>query len=519
MIWVVTGPSVWWEPCLAAAEARIEELAAGLAQARVGLAEAEAGNEKLAVVNGRLRQVVEDAAARHEAEIDAVRAERDQGRGRAAELERKVTELELEVAELRRRVGMDSTNSSVPPSKEPIGVREKRKAPRRQASERVRSKDRKPGGQPGHPGAGLRREAEPDRSLPADPPLECSSCEADLTGATVLPDTWAQVWDLLGPVLEKVEWVLPRRRCGCCRKVTTAGVPGVAHAAAGTVSYGPRLHAAAVLLASEADVPVERAAMVIGALLGVEVSAGFVARANARLAHDLEAAGFDGAIKAALRAEPVLCGDESPVNVLRRDLDEVTGTVLSGTPHLLVVRTPTPGLVWYAAIRSRSSEAIDATGVLDGFTGYLTRDDYAGWHQYDPTRAGGQRCCAHLIRSLRAVQQLAPGASMTATIPVWSSPAGSPRRPTRSGCSPPTSRSPGRTIPPSRPSASRNATRPSRATGTPPRTLAGYLRVRAYLVSARDHGLTAIDAIRHALAGKPWIPVPRAASALPALTI
>ncbi len=369
MIRVVADPSVSWESRLAAAEARIEEFAA---------------------TNARLRRVIEGMAERHEVELAAERAERRR--------------LELEVADLRRRVGMDSTNSSTPPSKEPIGAREKRRAERRQVSERVRSKEKKPGGQPGHPGAGLRREAEPDRSMPADPPVECSSCGEGLAGAAVLPDGWAQVWDLLDPVLEKVEWALPRRRCACCRKVTTAGVPGVRHAAAGTVSYGPRLHAAAVLLASEGTMPVERAAMVIGALLGVPVSAGFVARANARLAQDLQSAGFDEAMTAALRA------DESPVNVARRDLDEATGTVLSGTPHLLVIRTPTPGLVWYAAISSRSSEAIDATGVLDGWHGYLTRDDYAGWHQYDPALAGAQLCCAHLIRALRAVLTLLPGA-------------------------------------------------------------------------------------------------------------
>ncbi|CAJ64947.1 putative Transposase [Frankia alni ACN14a] len=57
-----------------------------------------------------------------------------------------IGDLELEVAELRRRVSMDSANSSTPPSKEPIGAKEKRKAGRRQASERVRSKEKKPGG-------------------------------------------------------------------------------------------------------------------------------------------------------------------------------------------------------------------------------------------------------------------------------------------------------------------------------------------------------------------------------------
>ena len=50
-----------------------------------------------------------------------------------------------------------------------------------------------------------------------------------------------------------------------------------------------------------------------------------------------------------------------------------------------------------------------------------------------------------------------------------------------------------------------------------PTTLAAYLRVRSYLVSARDHGLTAVDAIRLALAGTPWMPARRAASPTHAL--
>ncbi len=37
-----------------------------------------------------------------------------------------------------------------------------------------------------------------------------------------------------------------------------------------------------------------------------------------------------------------------------------------------------------------------------------------------------------------------------------------------------------------------------------PATLAAYCRVRSYLVSARDHGIRALDAIHNALAGKPW---------------
>ena len=38
------------------------------------------------------------------------------------------------------------------------------------------------------------------------------------------------------------------------------------------------------------------------------------------------------------------------------------------------------------------------------------------------------------------------------------------------------------------------------------RTLARWCRIRSYLDSAKNHGLRALDAIRAALEGKPWLP-------------
>jgi transposase len=61
--------------------------------------------------------------------------------------------------------------------------------------------------------------------------------------------SWAQVWDLLPVVLEKAHYLLPRRRCRCGR-TTTAAPP---FATVGTVSYGPNVNAAAILLAKEAS--------------------------------------------------------------------------------------------------------------------------------------------------------------------------------------------------------------------------------------------------------------------------
>jgi transposase len=169
------------------------------------------------------------------------------------------------------------------------------------------------------------------------------------------------VWDILPIVLEKVHYLLPRRRCGC-GKTTTAAPP---FGAAGTVVYGPNLNAAAILLASEGNVPIERTAMLMETLLGVAVSSGFVGRALERFAQRLAAAGFDDAMKTALRAQDVLCADETPTNVIRADTD-AAGEPVAGSAHAVTVRTPDARLVSYAPIGSRSKTALAALGVLEG---------------------------------------------------------------------------------------------------------------------------------------------------------
>ena len=109
-----------------------------------------------------------------DAENALLRAELDAER----ELRRR---LELRLAELERRLGMDSTDSGTPTSKERIGAKAARRA--RQESERERRKDRKRGGQLGHQGKGLARDPDPGEKKDADPSAECRSCGASLDGA------------------------------------------------------------------------------------------------------------------------------------------------------------------------------------------------------------------------------------------------------------------------------------------------------------------------------------------------
>jgi transposase len=82
------------------------------------------------------------------------------------------------------------------------------------------------------------------------------------------------------------------------------------------------LNAAAVLLSCYGNVPPERAAQVMGMLLGIPVSAGRVDKAAARVAAQPGKAGFDAAMLAALAAENALAADETPVNVLDKTAPE-----------------------------------------------------------------------------------------------------------------------------------------------------------------------------------------------------
>lgn len=324
-----------------------------------------------------------------------------------------VNALSLQVAELQRRLGSGSDDSGTPSSKESIEAKARRKAEHRArredrgGSSRQRSADRSPGGQPGHPGHGLMRDPDPTRRLTVDPPAICRGCGDCLTQATDAGTAWSQVWDVK-VVRWRTEYVLPRRRCGC--GTTTSAVPPDGGLVNG-ISFGPVLNTAAVALTAFGNVPTERAAHLIGMLFGQDVSAGFVDRANTRLAGRLHGAGFAQAMRAALLAEPVLTADESPVRVVTPGLDPDTGQPVPGSPHVMVIRTPDERLVWLTGLTSRGYDTVIAA--LRTFTGHLIVDGY-GAYQRLLAHAGGllagiQQCVQHIMRRCRAVAKLGPG--------------------------------------------------------------------------------------------------------------
>jgi len=305
-----------------------------------------------------------------------------------------IESLRAEVAAVRRQAGQDSSNSSQPPSQD--GPAAKAKAGQR-AARRARP-GRPQGGQKGHRGASLAWAARPDQTLAVEPGT-CGGCGADLAGAPGRVASTVQVLDIPPAALTVTEYQMMRRTCGCGQVTTAPPPPGVS---GGPVCYGPGVTGAATLLASTDVIGVERAADLMGALFKAPVSTGFVSRCLVRLDAALIAAGFEGALKDALRAADVLGTDETPAPLTTA----ATSAEGCGNPHVYTVRTMlawTGGgadLIWYGAAGNRTKAAITGFGILDGYRGVLVRDDYGGYLSYDAGLTGVQQCLAHLYRYL-----------------------------------------------------------------------------------------------------------------------
>jgi transposase len=150
-----------------------------------------------------------------------------------ASLQRELEALRAENAELRRRLGLDSSTSSKPPSSD--GLRK----PRAPVSLRE-SSGRPSGGQKGHKGETLRQSAEPDRIVRHEA-AACRHCGCGLNAAMAVGVERRQVFDLPERLLEVTEHQGLVYACAACGRRTRSAFPD---AATGPARYGARIQAA-----------------------------------------------------------------------------------------------------------------------------------------------------------------------------------------------------------------------------------------------------------------------------------
>jgi len=218
-------------------------------------------------------------------------------------LRAQVKEQQEKIARLERLLSRNSGNSSMPPSSDD-------QPGKRQPKQRSRRTDgrRKPGKQPGAPGAYLAWNDHPGKTVDHFPEGDCA-CGADLAGAEDLGVTAShQVTDIPAQEAQTTQHDRHTVRCRCGR-LHTAPAPEEA-GAPGTVVYGVNIQAWCVFLMVMHHIPVQRCADILESLTGTRPSDGYVHSLLARAARGVAA--VNKLIRALIVLARVVCADETP---------------------------------------------------------------------------------------------------------------------------------------------------------------------------------------------------------------
>ena len=184
--------------------------------------------------------------------------------------------LEERIAELEARLNQNSTNSSKPPSSDPIGLKRKPPAP---------PSGRNRGGQPGHPRA-FRPLVPPEklRGSRDCKPTSCRRCGHALHGEDPTP-LIHQVADL--PKIEPIvdEYRLHRLSCPDCGATTCATLPEGVPAGC----FSPYTQAVLATLAGAYRLSKRQIQQLVGDLFGLSISVGMISKLERQSAAALAA--------------------------------------------------------------------------------------------------------------------------------------------------------------------------------------------------------------------------------------
>jgi len=197
-------------------------------------------------------------------ERDLQIAEKDR---RIAELERLLSQalealkIALErISELERRLGLNSGNSSKPPSSD--GFRKK------PSPKSLRCAGQNPsGGQKGHPGHTLKQTENPDKLVVHEVEI-CTSCQKSLADIPVSKRIRRQVLDIPEPKIEVTEHQIEVKTCSCGCENAGVFPKGVT----APVQYGDRVSALTVYLSVQQLIPEDRLQEVFADVFGLKIS-------------------------------------------------------------------------------------------------------------------------------------------------------------------------------------------------------------------------------------------------------
>jgi transposase len=292
-----------------------------------------------------------------------------------AALESENQALRERIAELERRLGIDSKNSSKPPSSD--GLRKKNT--HRTTSLRAKS-TKKTGGQKGHQGHTLEQVAEPDLKVKHSAPDSCVGCGCDVSQEKVVTVLKRQVFDIPTPRIEVTEHQVEVKQCPLCQQKIPGNFPPFVKA---PVQYGVRIKAVSAYLQHQHFLPEDRLSEALQDLFNCSMTPGTIANTSKSLAQTISP--VVDKLAHMLKSAPV------------KHLDE-TGFRISGkTQWLHVVSTETA--TWYRPATKRKD-----LEPLKGITGVVIHDHWKSYFQLENVSHGS--CNAHHLRELKALEEI-----------------------------------------------------------------------------------------------------------------
>jgi len=279
-----------------------------------------------------------------------------------------ILQLCARVSELEAQLAKNSRNSSKPPSSDGYG--------KPQPKSRREKSGRRSGGQPGHAGSTLKLVEQPDQTVVCGAGV--CACGCDLTGCAAVGVERHQVFELPVMKLHVTEYQAPIKVCPQCGGQVKAAFPT---AVSQPVQYGPRAQAAMTYLSQYQLLPYERLQELLHDVFQMDVSQGTLDNVLKRGYEKL--AGFEEQVKERIRDSRVAHFDETGMRVVK-DL------------HWLHVAS-TPEFTAYHIDAQRGQPAMEAMGILPGFTGTAVHDSWTSYYAYECEHA---LCNAHHLREL-----------------------------------------------------------------------------------------------------------------------
>jgi len=287
----------------------------------------------------------------------------------------KLQALQDRVDELERRLGLNSSNSSKPPSTD--------SAFESKAKTTFHTK-RKAGGQKGHVGRSLKMVEHPDVVIVSSPHV-CSDCGACLANIGSYRVASRQVFDLPVLKLEVSEYQVHAKRCPCCKTISKGLFP---EGVTAPTQYGKRFCAAISYLSVHQMLPYERITQVMDDLFGHPISEGVILNALARVEENLSS--FNVTSKKVLLQSAILHADETGMNVKGK----------LHWAHIALSHNATACLLH----PKRGAEAMKEMGILPVYTKTLVHDH---WKPYESIEGSFEHafCNAHHLRELKRVSE------------------------------------------------------------------------------------------------------------------